>query len=120
MYIKISKGWKTKLNETIALLLLKSLYKLKQAPKLWFEKLYKTLTFANFPILLKQFYVDECLYINRELAIAVYIDNIIYLSPSIELIKKAKAFLSARYKVRDLGEAREFLSLRVIRDRLNR
>jgi hypothetical protein len=104
----------------MALLLLKSLYGLKQAPKLWFEELHKTLTSADFPVSLKQSYVDECLYIGRELAIAVYVDDIIYLSPNIELIKKAKAFLSTRYEVRDLEEAREFLSLRVIRDRLNR
>src|SRR5439155_26291214 len=60
------------------------------------------------------------LYIDRELAIAVYIDDIIYLSSNIEVIKKVKTFLSARYEVRDLGEVREFLGLRVIRDRLNR
>ena len=34
VYIKISEGWKTKSNKIIALLLLKSLYRLKQAPKL--------------------------------------------------------------------------------------
>jgi hypothetical protein len=104
----------------MALLLLKSLYELKQASKLWFKKLHKTLTSANFSVSLKQFYVDECLYIGRELAIAVYVDDIIYLSLSIEVIKKIKFFLSARYEVRDLEEAREFLNLRVIRDRLNR
>jgi hypothetical protein len=69
---------------------------------------------------LKQLYVDECLYISKELAIAVYVDDIIYLSSSIEVINKVKAFLSARYEIRDLGEAREFLGLRVTRDRFNR
>ena len=100
-------------------MLLKSLYDLKQAPKLWFEKLHRILTSADFSVPLKQSYVDKCLYISRELAIAVYIDDIIYLSLNIEVIKKIKAFLSARYEVRDLGEAREFLGLRVTRNRLN-
>jgi hypothetical protein len=74
---------------------------------------------ANFSVSLKQFYVDECLYIGRKLVIAVYVDDIIYLLSNTELIKKAKTFLFTRYEVRDLEEAREFLSLRVIRDRLN-
>jgi hypothetical protein len=120
VYIKISEDWNIKSDEIITLLLLKSLYELKQTSKLWFEELHKTLTSTNFSISLKQFYVDECLYIGRELIIAVYVDDIIYLSLSIEMIKKVKIFLFARYEVRDLREAKEFLSLRIIRNRLNR
>ena len=54
------------------------------------------------------------------MAIAVYVDDTLYLSSSIEAISKVKAFLSARYEMRDLGDAKNFLGIRVSRDRANR
>jgi len=119
VYMRIPEGWKTMNDDTIALLLIKSLYGLKQAPKLWYEELHQTLTSEDCPVRLERSVFDECLYIGSDMAIAVYVDDTLYLSSSIEAISKVKAFLSARYEMRDLGDAKNFLGIRVSRDRAN-
>ena len=62
IYIKISKGTKTKVNKNIVCKLLKVLYGLKQSPRLWYEKLFAFLleklglrrTHANYNIFLNK------------------------------------------------------------------
>ena len=68
-------------------LLKKALYGLKQSPLLWFEELTKFLISEGY-IPLKQ---DPCIFQHRadELIIAVYVDDLIAISTSSEVIKKA-------------------------------
>ena len=84
------------------------------------EDLHKTLTFDDFSVKLRRSYSDESLYIDDDLIVAVYIDNLLILSSNLDTIKEIKAYLIARYKMKNVGEAIRFLGINIYRDRTNR
>lgn len=118
--MQIPKGYSPQSKDTIALLLLKSLYGLKQAPRLWNMDLHEVITSPSFPVRMTQSLCDESLYISNKLIVAVYVDDILLFSRDLSLIEKAKKSLMDTYEMKDLGEARKFLGIRISRDRLRR
>ena len=95
-----------------ALRLLKGLYVLKQAPRLWNDAVHATLhrlnlTHCNSP----------CLYVRKEksefVIIALYVDDLILTSNSSALLSKVKIALKENYKMTDLGELSWCLGIQV-------
>ena len=74
--------------------LLKSLYGLKQAPKQWHEKFDRSLTYAGF--LVNE--ADRCVYYHfggaEGVILCLYVDKILILGTSLNVIKEIKDFLS--------------------------
>jgi hypothetical protein len=72
--------------------LLKSLYSLKQAPKQWHEKFDKTLTSVGFVVN----ETDKCVYYRysggKGVILCLYVDDILILETSLDVIKKQKTF----------------------------
>ena len=69
---------------------------------------------------LRRSYCDESLYIDDDLIIVVYVDDMLILSSNLDTIKRVKAHLMARYEMKDVGEATRFLGINIHRDRANR
>jgi len=97
-------------------LLLKSLYGIKQAPRVWTETLHKFfLIKSNF----NQSDVDSCVYtrLNKTIKtlMTVYFDDLtlIGLPHNISEIKK---HLASRFPITDLGPAKSILGVEVIQD----
>jgi hypothetical protein len=109
-------GYVAENPQAAALLLLKSLYGLKQAPLLWNKDLDKTITEA-LPVKLVRSSADECLYVGKDLIIGIYVDDFLLFSPSLSTINQAKSALMDKYSIKDMGEARSFLGLRITRNR---
>jgi hypothetical protein len=84
--------------------LLKSLYGLKQAPKQWHEKFDRTLTSADFVVN----EADKCVYYryggSEGVILCLYVDDILILGTSLDVIKETKDFLSNNFEMKDLGE----------------
>jgi hypothetical protein len=105
-YNKPGKVWK----------LLKALYGLRKSPKLWFNELVsflKGLGFHHCP--------DEpCILINNETGIILflYVDDLLVLARQecICQINEFKAAVNSKYGIKDLGEAINFLNIRILRD----
>ena len=57
---------------------------------------------------------------SENLVIVVYVDNILILSLNLETIKKVKAYLIARYKMKNANKATKFVRISIYRDRVNR
>ena len=87
-------------------------------PLLWFKHLIIIIEQLRFKPVLE----CACLYINGQIIIFFYINDIViivhpkYYSDFLDF----KAKLMAAYKMRDIGELKWFLGIRVTRDRLRR
>ena len=69
---------------------------------------------------MKKSIYDKSLYIEDNLVIAIYIDDLLFFFLDLNLIMKAKEALKAKYKMKDLKEAKKFLRIKITRDRVKR
>ncbi|KAF2368494.1 Reverse transcriptase RNA-dependent DNA polymerase [Trinorchestia longiramus] len=114
IYLTQPEGFVLEGNENLVCRLNKSLYGLKQSPKCWNTSLDGHLKQLGF----KQSKNDACIYTrvcNKGLCIiAVYVDDIIIASDCIDEINEVKSYLSAKYKMKDLGKLSYFLGVSVM------
>lgn len=105
-------------NEELVCRLKKAIYGLRQAPRQWHEKIY---SFLVDEMGLKPNDADECVYTGLILGfvviIALYVDDLLIASPSMETMDRVKAELSSRFRMKDLKEARMVLGFEIHRDR---
>ena len=101
-------------------LVLKGLYGLKQAARLWYDTL--TTTFAKYS--LQKAHGDHgiFIYINGEtkITVVVYVDDLVLFSNSRVELDALKHRLMADFEMTDMGPVHWFLSMEIIRDRANR
>jgi hypothetical protein len=93
----------------------KSLYGLKQSPRLWQQKLSEELLRLGY----RQLRNDNCVYLKDDIIILVYVDDFLILGPRIEKIKSEKQALQRTFKMRDLGPCSQFLGIDIHQDRTN-
>ncbi|KAJ6047020.1 uncharacterized protein N7446_011854 [Penicillium canescens] len=94
----------------------KALYGLKQAPRIWYQTLTNFLRSLGFePIT-----ADLGIFVRSNMYIAVYVDDLLIVGPSIAEIKKIKRSLRNRFQMTDLGPCSYYLGISIQRDRQNR
>lgn len=95
----------------------KALYGLKQAPRVWNEDIGATLVDAGFT----RSASDEALYVRFErgepVYVLVYVDDLLLVSPKLDLIGKVKHTLASKYQMKDLGEVSMYLGVQIQRSR---
>ena len=93
--------------------LLKALYGLRESPRDWYECLDEYLTKLGF----QRSNIDLCLYVKKEgeniIYILIYVDDLLICSKNKELIRNVKRLLSNRFKIKDLGEIKEYLGINI-------
>jgi len=93
--------------------LLRSLYGLRRAPKLWFDKLSSHLRAMG----LRQSTTSPCIFIGQliegcpPIYVGMYVDDIIYLSSSDEVEKQFESVLSRIGDVDFMGQVTHFLGI---------
>jgi hypothetical protein len=96
--------------------LLKSLYGLKQASKQWHEKFDRTLT--SFGFVMNE--AHKCVYYRygggEGVILCLYVEDILILGTSLDVIKETKDFLSNNFEMKDLGEANVILNIKLLRE----
>ena len=101
------------------LMLLKSVYGLKQASRQWNLHLNKTLHELGF----KRSPFDPCVYHlhknDEYMFLAVVVDDIITASNSLQLINKFENHMAQRYDIKSLGEPKRLVGLNIVRDKDN-
>jgi len=99
----------------------RALYGLRQAPRAWYHEIKRTLQAMGF----NPTAADETIYVkdketdNKEIGptfILLYVDDLLISCSSPETLKRIKKALLKRYKIKDNGEVRCFLGIKIIRD----
>jgi hypothetical protein len=95
--------------------LLKALYGMPRSTLLWYNKLFSLLTKLG----LKPVLDTNCLFLNDKLIVFFYVDDIVILChPSnIFAYHEFREKLLDAYKIREMGELKWFLGIRIVRDR---
>jgi hypothetical protein len=116
IYMEQPTGFVANGQEGMVCKLLKSLYGLKQAPKKWHEKFDRTLTSVGFIVN----EADKCVYYRygegEGVILCLYVDDILILGMSLDVIKETKDFLSNNFEMKDLGEADVILNIKLLRE----
>lgn len=98
----------------------KALYGLKQASRAWHLKLRDFVTGCGFAAS----DADPCLFIKKGAAgpiiVLVYVDDMLIAAPSTEAVERVTREVLDRFEARDLGDARLFLGMSIVRDRERR
>ena len=117
IYMQQPEGFIHNETQNLVCLLGKSIYDLKQSPKMWNEKISSFLLKLGFIMGIK----DNGLYILQKgeifLWLALYIDNFFLFSNNINLLKKVKEALSKQFDMIDLRDLSSGLNLYIIRDK---
>ena len=94
----------------------KSLYGLKQSPRLWNEKLHEYLTSLGFTRLESDYGIYFVGDGDSLMLITVYVDDILIACKDLEAINAIKRDFSERFEMTDYGEATSILGISIIRD----
>jgi len=94
----------------------KALYGLRQAPRIWYQTLTNFLRSLGF----EPINADLGVFVRSGMYIAVYVDDLLIVGPSIAEIKRIKRALRNRFHMTDLGPCSYYLGMSIKRDRQNR
>jgi len=113
VYMQQPKGFECQGKEEFVCKLNKSIYGLKQSPRCWNSTLDAYLKEMQFT----QTASDPCIYyrnVGRDMMfIGVYVDNIILVAKNEKQLKQVKDDLSSKFDIKDLGELKYFLGIKV-------
>jgi len=112
IYVQQPEGFADANYPHAVLLLNKALYGLKQAPRLWYLLISEIVISLGFQV----FESDTSMYIRDEIILAVYVDDILIASPSIQLCNAVISELSHHIEIVNKGEVKSFLGLKVVRN----
>jgi len=117
MYLKLPDGTEPGEADEVFRLNL-ALYRTKQAGRLWGIKPDKELKSPG----AVRSKVDPCLYtwshpVHGQVYILVHVDDLIVAGKSLDGVQAVKNSLSATFDVRDMGEVKDFIGMKVMQDR---
>ena len=90
----------------------KSVYGLKQSPKIWYETLSSVL---HNKLCLKSAQTDPCVFYGKDLLVVIYVDDILITGKHQQDITKVKEVLSNNFTMKDLGFPKVFLGISLAR-----
>ena len=98
----------------------RSIYGLKQASRQWNFKFHHAILKYGFKMIEK----DHCVYLKRSnnsfVIFSLYVDDILLVENSKEMIDIAKRWLSSNFKIKDIYVANYVLGVKIVRDRTKR
>jgi hypothetical protein len=113
IYVKQPEGFVDSAYPDHVLLLLRSLYGLKQASRIWFLILYEAI--VNMGFISSDF--DPCIFISRasNLLVAVYVDDILAVGPQ-QVCHEFATLLGKQFHIVNQGQVSSFLGLSINRE----
>ena len=113
LYMEQPEGFKVKGQDRKVMRLKRAIYGLKQAALAWWKALDKSMAALGLTRLLS----DSGLFVNKEKSIVaiVYVDDVLFLGADKPKLLKLKEQFMKAWECRDLGDAQEFLRMRIKR-----
>jgi hypothetical protein len=98
--------------------LLRTIYGLRQSGRAWYLLLHELLTELGFVIVNVEHGIYRCARADGEICIvAIYVDDLPMACSSLPWLRELKALLAARFRMKDLGEAKRLLGVQIDYDR---
>lgn len=111
LYMRLPQGIGANSGKLVRLL--RSIYGLKQASRVWNQLLDAELEKLGF----RRIHADYCIYILRKgkkvCFLAVYVDDMGILCNDLTFMEKQKKLIGQRFKIKDLGPVRQLLALAI-------
>ena len=92
-------------------MLRKALYGLRRPPRLWWLHIHNFLLSVGFV----QSDAESNLYTKPHVALLLYVDDMLLACDDIAAADEVRSLLAAKYKIKDLGEARKFVGVEITR-----
>jgi len=110
IYVKQPPGFENHTHPDSVLLLLKSLYGLKQASRIWYLSLYDAIINLRF----QSSKFDPCIFISQQwhLLLAIYVNDILVMGPQIKCDEFANQ-LSHQFRITNQGHVSSFLGINI-------
>lgn len=113
IYMEQPEGFVVSGQEKKVCRLVKSLYGLKQAPKQWHEKFDHAMLTNGFKIN----ECDKCVYVKNTdqgyVIVCLYVDDMLIIGSSQNMIKSTKQMLNKRFDMKDMGVADVILGMKI-------
>jgi hypothetical protein len=105
IYMKQPEGFVVKGKKELVCKLKKSLYDLKQSPRMWYQKFDTYILGLGFV----RSRVDHCVYSkkvgNHFIYVVLYVDDMLLVGNNMDVIKEVKSQLSSKFDMKDLSAA---------------
>jgi hypothetical protein len=120
IYMEQPEGFIIAGQEHLVCKLLRSLYGLKQAPRAWYQLLDDFLLLQQF----ERTSTDHSVYVKfdgpKTLIIAIWVDDLVLVAWSLEVLLAFKSSIAKVFEMKDLGEVSNLLGIQVTRDRIEK
>ena len=115
------EGFEVKGKENLVCKLKKSLYGLKQAPRQWYKKFESFMSNHGY----MKINSDHCVFVKKFsddnfIIVLLYVDDMLIIGQDITNIKDLKKETNKTFAMKDLGAAKKFFGMRILRDRKNK
>lgn len=119
IYMKQPQGFVVKGKKELVCKLKKSLYGMKQPPRMWYQKFDTNILELRFV----RSMADHCVYSkqvgNYFIYVVLYVDDMLFVGNNMDVIKEVKSQLSSKFDMKDLGAANFILGMEIKRDHAN-
>ena len=116
IYMAQPDGFSDTANPDYVCKLQRSLYGLKQSPRMW----NKTIDDFMLGLKFKKCDSDHCVYMKRDdqdmIFVALYVDDLILASSTSKMLQETKEALNRRFEMTDMGQLKYFLGIEIDQD----
>jgi hypothetical protein len=120
IYMKQPEGFVVKGKKELVCKMKKSLYGLKQSPRMWYKKFDTYMLGLGFT----RSKEDHCVYFkligDHLIYLVLYVDDMLLIGNNKEIIQDVKTQLSSKFDMKDLGASNFILGMEIKRDRKKR
>jgi len=120
IYMKQLEGFAVKGKKELVCKLKKSLYGLKQSPRMWYQKFDTFIQGLSFIKSKADHYVYFKLIGDHVIYLVLYVDDMLLVGNDKEIIQDLNTQLSSKFDLKYLGATNYILGMEIKRDRANR